>query len=94
MSWRIYIVATWERRMLGGGQVGKINLMPFASLRRNRSVTSFALGIDTASDEYLAAYLRKCPATLPISLDRVMKSVRLLEQMGQARLGLRRTAIS
>ena len=47
------------------------------------------LGIDTASDEYLAAYVRKCPATPPISLDRVMKSVWLLEQMGRASLGLR-----
>jgi hypothetical protein len=37
------------------------------------------LGIDTASDEYLAAYVRKCPATPPISLDRIMKSVWLLE---------------
>jgi len=44
------------------------------------------LGIDTASDEYLAAYIRKCPATPPISLDRIMKSVWLLEQMGRERL--------
>jgi hypothetical protein len=51
------------------------------------------LGIDTASDEYLAAYVRKSPATPPISLDRVLKSVWLLEQMGQARLGLRKAAI-
>jgi len=48
------------------------------------------LGIDTASDEYLAAYVRKCPATPPISLDRVMKSVWLLEQMGRESLGLRK----
>jgi len=48
------------------------------------------LGIDTASDEYLAAYVRKCPATPALSLDRVMKSVQLLEQMGRARLGLRK----
>ena len=47
------------------------------------------LGIDTASDEYLAAYVRKCPATPPISLDRVMRSVWLIEQMGRASLGLR-----
>ena len=52
------------------------------------------LGIDTASDEYLAGYLRRCPDTPAISLDRVMKSVWLLEQMGRARLGLRKTAIS
>ena len=48
------------------------------------------LGIDTASDEYLAGYVRRCPATLPISLDRIMKSVWLLEQMGRVRLGLRK----
>jgi hypothetical protein len=48
------------------------------------------LGIDTASDEYLAAYVRRSPATPPISLDRVMKSVWLLEQMGRAHLGLRK----
>jgi hypothetical protein len=50
------------------------------------------LGIDTASDQYLAAYVRKCPATPPISLDRVMKSVWLLEQMGRSSLGLRKPA--
>ncbi len=50
------------------------------------------LGIDTASDEYLAGYVRRCPATPPISLDRVMKSVWLLEQMGRASLGLRKAA--
>jgi hypothetical protein len=50
------------------------------------------LGIDTASDEYLAAYVRRCPATPPISLDRVMKSVWLLEQMGRESLGLRKAA--
>jgi hypothetical protein len=49
------------------------------------------LGIDTASDEYLAGYVRKSPVTPSISLDRVMKSVWLLEQMGRARLGLRKT---
>jgi hypothetical protein len=47
------------------------------------------LGIDTASEEYLAGYVRNCPVTPSISLDRVMKSVWLLEQMGRARLGLR-----
>ena len=50
------------------------------------------LGIDTASDEYLAGYVRKCPATPAISLDRVMKSVWLLEQMGRASLALRKAA--
>jgi hypothetical protein len=52
------------------------------------------LGIDTASEEYLAGYVRKSPVTPSISLDRVMKSVWLLEQMGRTRLGLRRAAIS
>ena len=48
------------------------------------------LGIDTTSDEYLASYVRKYPTTPPISLDRVLKSVWLLEQMGCANLGPRR----
>jgi hypothetical protein len=47
------------------------------------------LGIDTASEEYLAGYLRNCPVTPTISLDRVIKSVWLLEQMGRVCLGLR-----
>jgi hypothetical protein len=47
------------------------------------------LGIDTASEEYLAGYVRNCPVTPSISLDRVMKSVWLLEQMGRVCLGLR-----
>jgi hypothetical protein len=50
------------------------------------------LGIDTASDEYLASYVRNCPATPPISLDRIMKVVWLLEQMGRASLALRKAA--
>src|ERR1700730_5139853 len=50
------------------------------------------LVIDTASDEYLAGYVRRCPATPPISLDRVMKSVWLLEHTGRASLGLRKPA--
>jgi hypothetical protein len=83
-SLRICIVATWARRMVDGGQIAKIFHVPFASLRRNRSAIWFA------SDEYLAGYVRKCPVTPSISLDRVMKSVGLLEQMGRARLGLRK----
>jgi hypothetical protein len=47
------------------------------------------LGIDTASEGYLAGYVRKCPVTPSINLDRIMKSVWLLEQMGRAGLGLR-----
>jgi hypothetical protein len=52
------------------------------------------LGLETASDEYLAGYVRQCPVTPSISLDRVMKSVGLLEQMGRTRLGPRKAAIS
>jgi hypothetical protein len=48
------------------------------------------LGVDTSSDEYLAGYVSRCPATPLISLDRIMKSVWLLEQMGRAHLGLRK----
>jgi hypothetical protein len=47
------------------------------------------LGIDSASEEYLATYVRNCPVAPSISLDRVVKSVWLLEQMGRRRLGLR-----
>jgi hypothetical protein len=47
------------------------------------------LGIDTASEEYLAGYVRKCPVTPSINLHRIMKSALLLEQMGRGRLGLR-----
>jgi hypothetical protein len=47
------------------------------------------LGIDTASEEYLAGYVGKCTVTPSISLDRVIKSVWLLEQMGRVSLGLR-----
>jgi hypothetical protein len=50
------------------------------------------LGVDTASDEYLAGYVRRCPVTPSISLDRVVKSVWLLEQKGRASLGLRKAA--
>lgn len=52
------------------------------------------LGIETASDEYLAGYVRSYPVTPAISLDRVMKSVWLLERMGRAHLGLRKAAIT
>jgi hypothetical protein len=48
------------------------------------------LGIDTASEKYLAAHVRSYPAMPPISLDRIMKSAWLLEQMGRSRLGLRK----
>jgi hypothetical protein len=44
MSLRIYIAATWARRMVDGGQTGKICRMPFVSLRRNRSAIWFAPG--------------------------------------------------
>jgi hypothetical protein len=50
------------------------------------------LGIETTSDEYLAGYVRRCPETPRISLDRVMKSVWLIEQMGRTSLGLRKAA--
>jgi hypothetical protein len=45
------------------------------------------IGIDSASEGYLAGYVRKCPVTPSISLDRVMKSEWLLEKMGRGRLG-------
>jgi hypothetical protein len=48
------------------------------------------LGINTASEDYLAGYVRKSSVTPSISLDRVMKSVWLLEQMGRLRLAPRK----
>jgi hypothetical protein len=47
------------------------------------------IAIDTASEEYLAAYVRECLVTPSISIDRVIKSVWLLEQMGRGRMGPR-----
>jgi hypothetical protein len=47
------------------------------------------LGIENPSAEYLATYVRDYEATPPISLDAVMKSSWLIEQMGRDRLKLR-----
>ena len=47
------------------------------------------LGIENPSAEYLAAYVRDYETTPPISLDAVMKSSWLIEQMGRDRLKLR-----
>ena len=44
------------------------------------------LGIENLSAEYLAGYVRDCATTLPISLDAVMKSSWLIENMGRAEL--------
>jgi len=48
------------------------------------------LGLETASAEYLAGYVRKYESTPPISLDRVMKSSWLIERMGKDKLSLRK----
>ena len=48
------------------------------------------MGLENASEEYLAGYVRKHETTPSISLDRVMKSSWLIEQMGKKRLKLRR----
>jgi len=47
------------------------------------------LGIENPSAEYLAAYVRDFETTPPISLDAVMKSSSLIEQMGRDRLKAR-----
>jgi hypothetical protein len=49
-------------------------------------------GIENPSAEYLAGYLRRYEATPPISLDAVMKSAWLIEQMGRRRFKLRTEA--
>lgn len=46
------------------------------------------LGLENSSAEYLAGYVRKYETTPPISLDRVMKSAWLIEQMGKEHLKL------
>ena len=48
------------------------------------------IGLKNTSAEYLAGYVRKCKTTPPISLDRVMKSSWLIEQMGKEHLKLRK----
>jgi hypothetical protein len=48
------------------------------------------LGIENPSAEYLAGYVREYETTPPISLDRVMKSSWLIEQMGKEHLKLRK----
>jgi hypothetical protein len=47
------------------------------------------LGIQNPSAEYLAGYVRNYETTPPISLDAVMKSSWLIEQMGRERLKVR-----
>jgi hypothetical protein len=44
------------------------------------------LGLETASADYLAGYVRHYENTPPISLDRVMKSCWLIERMGKDKL--------
>jgi hypothetical protein len=44
------------------------------------------LGIETASDEYLAGYFGATPKMHPVSLDCVMKAAGLIEQMGSRKL--------
>jgi len=48
------------------------------------------MGIDTPSDEYLSSYLGKDPDIPDISLECVMKTIGLIEQMGKRLLGLRK----
>ena len=48
------------------------------------------LGIDNASEEYLAGYVRNHTTTPPISLDCVLKSACLIERMGRERLPMRK----
>lgn len=48
------------------------------------------LGIDSPSEEYLAGFLQEQDQTPPISLECVMKSAGLIEQMGKTNLKLRK----
>ena len=47
------------------------------------------LGIDNPSEEYLSHYVKEHKETPPISLDRVLTSAGLIEQMGRERMKLR-----
>ena len=49
------------------------------------------LGIDNPSERYLAGYFDKNPAVPDVSIDVVMKSAGLIEQMGQGRMKPRET---
>ena len=51
------------------------------------------LGIENPSSEYLSGYVKDHKNTPPISLDCVLKSAGLIEQMGQRRLGLRKERV-
>jgi hypothetical protein len=48
------------------------------------------IGLEHASAEYLAGYVREYETTPPISLDRVVKSSWLIEKMGKDKLPLRK----
>jgi hypothetical protein len=48
------------------------------------------LGIENPSDEYLSGYVKGNESTPPISLDCVLKSAGLIEQMGRKRMKLRK----
>lgn len=50
------------------------------------------LGIDSASDEYLAEYLENNSEVPPISLDAIMVTANLIERMGRERLKPRKEA--
>src|SRR5882757_2886362 len=81
--------STWNLRSKRKQWPDRKNLSQVAQEFEAESVSYLVcarLGIDTASDEYLAGYVRRCPVAPAISLDRVMKSVWLLEQMGRANL--------
>ena len=51
------------------------------------------LGIENPSHEYLAEYIKGHARTPPISLDCVLKSTGLIEQMGRKRLKLRKKEV-
>jgi hypothetical protein len=90
------IAATWVRRTVDGGQTAEIFHMPFVSSRRNRSAIWFASGSASTSPPMntLQRMWGNVRLTATISLDRVMKSVWLIEQMGRAGLAVRKGPIS
>jgi hypothetical protein len=85
-----YTAVISAHQMTDGGRTGADWSRKFGNLRPNRFAMSRAkrLGIDNPSARYLAGYLAKNKKGdgPPISLERVMASADLIEQMGRERL--------
>jgi hypothetical protein len=77
-----------EAEVVAGQEGGPLEIREFEAQSVCYLVCT-RLGIENPSAEYLAAYVRNYQTTPPISLDGIMKSSWLIEQMGRERLKLR-----